>query len=501
MAAPILSNLSSGTEMFGIGKGEAQVLDLSPMERMTTQKRQQKFAQEQAGLKAKKTKAAKREDDLLKLMAKSRGTKLKPGDIQYFKDAQGKVSQMMMDALDDNEINNEEYMKILGLANQINAEADMSASQKAQLEKGMGEFSDITMRPEAYEQMQAAYQSQGNWGQQFKNITNIDTNAAYRALRKDTAAQLREKGRRIDTNEATDILTKQIVGNRQLMDQVKYDLGGAAGAKKAYGDITDEEAIDSWVNRNVDDLARQGITPPMSAALQNLINKNINYTIDDLGNIKFDDPTDKTGKTVTEIPHPSIKGSKIRVHSSGLETEKNAQGVLVPKGAWVTIDLSKEQFSANRGVDAANAKLDTKLTDIMLKWDRQKANKPPVQAEGFAVPGTKTRFLEDTDEEHAKAMQIWEKKRADKVSAQKKMLGYTVKTHPEGTYWLEGDDAVRVFHGQTKGMDFRKLLSQKEKTPRANVQVIKATQTGGRRGTVNGRPVIRNADGTITYLD
>jgi len=216
MAAPNIIDTRARTDLYGIGKGQAQVLGNEPIQKLNLQKQQQEFAAKQADAKAKKTKSAKREDDLMKLIAKSRGTKLKPGDIQYFKDAQANINQMMMDALDDNEINNEEYMKILGSANQINAEADMSAAQKAQLETGMGDFDDITMRQGVYDEMQTAYNTQGQWGQQFKHITNIDTNASYMELRKATETMLtKEDGRTIDTKEATKMLTNQIVGDQQ----------------------------------------------------------------------------------------------------------------------------------------------------------------------------------------------------------------------------------------------------------------------------------------------
>ena len=105
----------SPSQQFGIGKGEAQVFGTPNIDKAIQQQSDQQFKKRESEAKAKRTKQAKREDNLMNLMAKSAGAKLKPGDMKYFAGKQAELNQGMRDALVDNEINNEEYMKMVGL--------------------------------------------------------------------------------------------------------------------------------------------------------------------------------------------------------------------------------------------------------------------------------------------------------------------------------------------------------------------------------------------------
>jgi len=470
MAAPILSNLSSGTEMFGIGKGEAQVLDLSPMERLTTQKRQQKFAQEQAGLKATKAKQAKRQDDLLKLIAKSRGTKLKPGDVQYFKDAQSKVSQMMMEALDDNEINNEEYMKILGLANQINSEADMSAAQKAQIETGMGAFDDVTMRREAYDEMLNAYNTQGGWGQQFKNVTNIDPSAKYMDFRKKTESMLtKEEGRKIDTAESTEMLTNQIVGDKELMDQVKYDMGKAQGAKKAYGDISDQEAIDTYVNRHVEDFSRIGITPriPVSERrfAKEVEEERTPITFDpDKNTLTFTDEDDFGKKK--RYRYIDDAGKPHMVTASEIQIDFDEQGNRIIKPTTTTVVLTQEEKDRNKDIKAEN-KDNKKKRDKALE-DYNILNPKPVQRTGVFGVG------KETDQDFAKKKAVWQEGKDDIMEQYPEQ----VLPHPEETIVLDEAESSKMFSAFTD-LDINTVLEKGAATPGVKWSTLKSRLEGG----------------------
>jgi len=414
MATPYKPTLS--TPPIGIGQGLAQVIDTSTTDRMLEQRRAQEFAEQQAGAKAKATKQAKREEELMKLMAKSRGAKLKTGDMPYFKGKQEELNQMMRDALDDNEINNEEYMKIIGAANQINAEAEMAGAQKLALEKTMGAYDPRIHRPEQLEEAKLAYERQGQWGQQFNLIENISVFDRYQTLRLQSAKRLGEvsaKGdRRVTLDVAKDLLANELMGDTEMMDQVKYDMGQVEGAKKAYGDISDAEAIQFIQDKYAEDMVRKAPPPrpraadkPSAAAIAR--NPNVTFTKEGDSNVL----TTATGvvgeesmvsKAVT-LPKTDTKGVELKD-----ETGKSLTGTYNVRQPTIYYDdfgdiekitavrqLSNTEKSKNKVIEA-----DNKAARKTFREDLVKYNKKLKLRESDDATDEDLDFIDDFDEKY-----------------------------------------------------------------------------------------------------
>jgi len=459
----------SPSQQFGIGKGEAQVFGTPNIDKSIHQKSAQVHQKKQLEAKDKRAKQTKREDTLMNLMAKSAGAKLKPGDMEYFAGKQVELNQGMRDALSDNEINNEEYMKMIGLANQINAEADMASANKAYLEKTMGSYSELKHRPGSYDAAMKSYNTQGNWGEQLQHTELQNTDAFYQGLYKDTAARLKEEGREIKPGEAESLLENQIIGDQVMLDNVRYDMSLDPSSKKAYEDITDEEAVDHYVNKYKDDLARKGITPTRTAGdYAREANKMLITHDASTGQFSFYNPKDKYGKTVSNIPSPNNSDERMEVHSVGFDTEVNDEGETIVNGATATIKLTDEQRADNRTVINYNKTLKIKLLDRMEKWDRQTANKPPKKGTGFLGTGYKAQ----TEEEFKKETEDWEKRRENAVKAEEKKLGFETKPHPTGTVELSAKVATTVFFEQSGGLRPDDVIEKKAKTPGTKFQTV-----------------------------
>ena len=490
------------SNLYGIGKGAAQVFDQSGIQKANLLKQQQQFKEKQLAQKTEQAKATKREDELLKLMAKSRGTKLKPGDVQYFKDAQADLNKQMRDALDDNEINNDEYIKILGLANQINAEADMAGAQKLQLEAGMGSYDKIKHRPEGLAAMKKAYETEGGWGEQFNLTENVNYDNYYRDLRKDVSQRLsKEKVNgfaEVTRADADDILSRDLMGNRVMMDQVKYNMSQELGVDQQT--ISDEQAVADVQDRYSDDLAMVTKTRAPTA-LFGQAQKDILITIDETTRkVTFTDPGDPKGTKVSNIPHPKRKGERIEVHSVGFNFGNDADGNRIVEGATATISLTDEQLAENRTVYNDNLGKEGQLQEKMTIWDFN--NKPPEQFGGLGVA-----YFKQTDASFQKELAAYKKKRDTKIAIERANLDFKVEPNQSGTIELNKKDADKLFFEQTKGIKTKNVLNANGQISGAKVNVIPADdqetaegeRTVVRRGIKNGRTVVQYSDGTIEY--
>ena len=126
------------TDLYGIGKGEAQIFDTSQTDNLVTEQRrvaQKAIETDAANVEKQRVRdenqARKREDQMINTLAKVSGLKYKPGDDAYFRKQISELSETFAERLDgdDMSVSSDLWVDFSMQASRIINETSLSKKQ------------------------------------------------------------------------------------------------------------------------------------------------------------------------------------------------------------------------------------------------------------------------------------------------------------------------------------------------------------------------------------
>ncbi len=306
------------TDLYGIGKGAAQVIDLSPTQRRQEQEASQNFAAQQQKEKEQAAKDADIENNISKLNA----MKIMPRDQQLAADKLAAVREYvvknngMRDATPAQQM---EFQKLIGDAKVF---SDLSQNHREALEtRGLEIMKNPDQyRPEAidYYRNQFASDNAGNFDlddsqfkQKFDYYGHVIKNLLPTAKSQADAAQT-PYSEKFSLDQAKGMIANDISSNPTVADEALYQFNKAEdklGAKTASEYMQNKYANDLVVN-----MRKAGPQVDGGGTKSKLPNVSGTYTNQGNGKREFQfEYIDKVDNPYISIPNPNKKGESIEV--------------------------------------------------------------------------------------------------------------------------------------------------------------------------------------------
>lgn len=300
---------SANGNYFQTGHNEDQVLDTSTAENAIHQRN----AQANTLQLQKQKQAADKQDDLLKTIAKSGATKVKPGDLDYFKKGTADLYKNATSYFDSNgNISTDNYMKLLAQANQLSTEADVSKNQRERIEAENAKYDPTKHYGEEYEKNNELYTTPGNWGQSHALQEKLDrTKYSTDVLGKiadDYVNSSKIGVVRFGNTEGADLLNRTFDSNSSIKRSAMRDATDANGGKP----VTEDEAKAFYIKEQLPNVVKEKHTQQSASWAA------------------FGAKQDEKKPTVTEIPPANTEGEGTYVvDKTNIPADKVVQNLVI----------------------------------------------------------------------------------------------------------------------------------------------------------------------------
>ena len=241
------------TDLFAIGKGEAQVFD----DTLDRSREARAFAERQAAGKAKATKEAakklasdKKRDELMKLAAGAQVHGVKPVDAEGFATRSADFRQAVINAIGNNqEINPQTELQLRTMYNTLLGEGKVAVEHKKRMATMLTKADPDKHYLADIEALQKGYDTEGGYGQTYALPDRIDYEGTFfNKLVAQAKGDLADKvyGKAIVTlGDAQEMIANQMLGDPALMSGTKKEMmeDPKFAGKGNWQDITDDEAV------------------------------------------------------------------------------------------------------------------------------------------------------------------------------------------------------------------------------------------------------------------
>jgi len=391
---PKIDTGQARTDLYGQGKGEAQVFGNQDVMARENRKARLDFAKGQQATRAK----AKKQKDLFDIVSKAGGKGVKPGDMKYFQESSQGLYDMVLKAVGtDGSIDNASFLRIQQAANQLTGEAEMSKNQREALEATLSSHDDTLDYAEEAEEATRLYNTQGEWGKNIQNVKRLDVNKFTKDILESEAKAAVDTGeigtREFTAEDASASLDRIWEANPILQDNFLRQSKAA----------TVEEAKELYKSQQAPRFVKKKFKQARAAKDKDFFKTAAgrkatkNVTISDDGRM-----TTNTG-TTSETPLISnviIDGESQTVRPPDIIF--NDKGEVI--GGEVAILPTPEQKKENAAIDAINKKNKIAEIEELAYYDEE--NPKPIKGKNF-------RPWADTEEAYQERLSEWEAKREE----------------------------------------------------------------------------------------